>query len=588
MPNTPRVDFKFENNNVQSSVPLLGVSHVVARTTKGPVNDPSTIISSFSQFQSMFGEEIVPDGSISNIQVALNKGSKVRVSRVINKGAGYGWAGSDAGAKEEPSEANLTLTFSDPNKDTTQEEDKVYNLVIRSKNKGEAIVDVKSGEFILDFSSYTSATTQVSLTQKTKDGVVLNKQTMITFFAGDEKTKPNVSIDTFQNFINNLPNIVLLPLKTSGYVSLDQMVSEMRKYSNWVLTVNVGGTPLKDNNVELVMYQGDLGAGSDVEGWKEAFDALQDYNEAYQTILSHIHQHLAKDEDDGIKGGIPSDAIAVYSYAADFMVNKFESVLYVEIPKNVTQDSTDAPEVALVNALKEVVPTIGYGKNIAYFGGGIKYYDNYGTLQNCDVLGTVIGLGDTSASKNGPWYSFSGMNRGVVADALGPVMPNLGAPSKIDALQAIAEWYMNLFVIKDTSNQGKRTMLWHGFTSNPVNDSEKFLTITRLNLYLKKNIRPIVESYIEEPNTWDTWESIYYRVKPILDNLVANKAMASYEWLGDQFATSYNDLQVNTEAEVRQGKYKAKLKYTDIVTMQEITINVIINSASQEVSISEE
>lgn len=37
MPNTPRVQFNFENNNVQNSTPLLGVSHVVARTTKGPL-----------------------------------------------------------------------------------------------------------------------------------------------------------------------------------------------------------------------------------------------------------------------------------------------------------------------------------------------------------------------------------------------------------------------------------------------------------------------------------------------------------------------------------------------------------------------
>ena len=40
MPNTPRVEFNFQNNNVQQSVPLLGVSHVMARTTKGPFNQP--------------------------------------------------------------------------------------------------------------------------------------------------------------------------------------------------------------------------------------------------------------------------------------------------------------------------------------------------------------------------------------------------------------------------------------------------------------------------------------------------------------------------------------------------------------------
>lgn len=43
MPNTPRVQFNFENNNVQNSTPLLGVSHVVARTTKGPFNSPDKV-----------------------------------------------------------------------------------------------------------------------------------------------------------------------------------------------------------------------------------------------------------------------------------------------------------------------------------------------------------------------------------------------------------------------------------------------------------------------------------------------------------------------------------------------------------------
>ena len=40
MPQTPRVRFNFKNLNVQSSVPLLGVINVVARTTKGPFEDP--------------------------------------------------------------------------------------------------------------------------------------------------------------------------------------------------------------------------------------------------------------------------------------------------------------------------------------------------------------------------------------------------------------------------------------------------------------------------------------------------------------------------------------------------------------------
>ncbi len=86
MPNTPQVNFNFYNNNVQNSTPLLGVSYVLARTTKGPFNDPSQLIRSYSQFQRIFGNEIVPDGSVSNIKKALELGSILRVSRVAGAG----------------------------------------------------------------------------------------------------------------------------------------------------------------------------------------------------------------------------------------------------------------------------------------------------------------------------------------------------------------------------------------------------------------------------------------------------------------------------------------------------------------------
>lgn len=90
MPQTPRVRFNFKNLNVQSSVPLLGVINVVARTTKGPFEDPKDLIATPSQFTRIFGSEIVPDGSVSNIMKALEMGAKVRVSRVAGAGATYG------------------------------------------------------------------------------------------------------------------------------------------------------------------------------------------------------------------------------------------------------------------------------------------------------------------------------------------------------------------------------------------------------------------------------------------------------------------------------------------------------------------
>ena len=66
--------------------------------------------------------------------------------------------------------------------------------------------------------------------------------------------------------------------------------------------------------------------------------------------------------------------------------------------------------------------------------------------------------------------------------------------------------------------------------------------------------------------------------------------MTSYTWLGDQDAQSYADMQVNTEAEVRQGKYHCQLIYKEVVPLQEIINDIIIDMAidknSGEISIS--
>ena len=99
MPTSPHVDFKFKNNNVLQTTPMLGVSCVLARTTKGPYDDPSEIISTFSQFQRIYGSEIVPDGSVSNIEKALTGGSKLRVIRVLGKGATQGTVAATAASK---------------------------------------------------------------------------------------------------------------------------------------------------------------------------------------------------------------------------------------------------------------------------------------------------------------------------------------------------------------------------------------------------------------------------------------------------------------------------------------------------------
>lgn len=620
MPQTPRVRFNFKNLNVQSSVPLLGVINMVARTTKGPLEDPSDLISSPSQFTRIFGSEIVPDGSVSNIMKALEMGAKVRVSRVAGSGATYGWAKPMSVTPAELSapsvsvldgSAIISIVISDP---SGAENSLTMNMAIRTREAGSPVLDNTGVNLNRPFYLKLNVSKEPSLRASIIQYGARDEETQIPtydsilnetlFFSAvsanttDGVTTPSINVDTLQNFLDNAPNITFEAIQgnnadgqgtmknlATGIQTMEDIVSILRQFSNWNSMIMVGkitsGTvstdEVSDTNVYMECSEGSAGTKPTADEWISAYKASKSYYEAYSVILSHIHQHL-------------DDYTKVYIAVANDVHNTFENILYVEVPKYAAGTRTPSTVDETFTALKTMVQTIGPKKEVAYFGGGIKYYNENGSLQKCDVLGSVAGLDAICASTYGPWYSFSGMNRGVIASALGPVMKNLGGPADIDTLNEFAQWYMNLFVIKNTRTQGQRTMLWNGFTSNPVDNSEKFISIVRLNLYLKKNLRPILESYIEEPNTFETWKRIYYEAKDLLDDLQNRKAITTYTWLGDQDAQSYEDLQVNNEADVRQGKYKAQLKYKEIVPMQDIEMDVIIdvsvNKSTGEISIS--
>ena len=592
MPTTPQVNFNFVNENVQVSTPMLGVSHVLARTTRGKFNSPDIVISSWPQFQRIYGEEIVPDGTVSNIKKALELGSKLRISRVSGNPdeVAYGYAKPLSGS-DDGSVVNLVLSLIDP-------QDKAIkfkvNLKIRTLEQGSPVLDTVGDnldrDFYLRLKKSSGPTNKIYLIQsRSKDfsaSDILDSRLLFSAanYSAEGDNIPFVDPDTLNSFISSVPHIALelvsvvdattdQPVANYNTSGMDGVVSLLKTYSNWYATLSVDSSQIT-STIDLVINEGSNGGASTLNSWKNAYDAIKGYNDAYQLICSHVHQHLS-----------PTDAISALKYVSEEVNKYFDQVHYVEVPKYNADNEVMTPE-EIVDWLETNVPVIGYHKTTAYFGGGIKYYNENGSLQNCDVLGTVLGLGDSSATTSGPWYSFAGMNRGVVISAQGPVMANLGGSSHVETLQSLADWYMNLFVVKDTRTQGKRTMLWHSFTSNPTNNSEKFLSIVRLNLYLKKNLLPILESYLEEPNIWDTWVKIYYEAKDILDDLVTRNAISEYTWSGDQFATSYSDLTVNNEADVRQGKYRIKLRYKDIVPMQEVYMDLIIDSASKDISVS--
>ena len=552
MPSTPKIDFNFINNNVEVSTPQKGVSTVLARTTKGPVLDPSVLITSVTQFKREFGEELVPNGSKSNIEAALERGSKLRIIRVVGPGSTNGQVNTGKPC--------FTITV----------DNKVVGVKLTTRRAGEAIGTDKT--FSVKFAVVNNT---LGYEVVNAGGQPIISGPVFTFKTQDANNNTSVDYLALASWIQNNPyfKVAMVDLDTSGEettpVSIEAFLNKLAKIDGTSTAISV--------DIKAATAAGTIGEVETSKPtsaqWIAALEYIKDYTDSYNVILSHLDQYLGN-----------SEAVKVYIALRTILdeINEFRG--FIEIPWYDSDGVTVRTLDSIVQLAQQLQTAIGHSKWVSYFAGGLKYSNSFGLQQNSDVLGTVLGLADTSATGYGYNYSFAGVNRGVVPDAGGPVVPNFGSPARFKDLETLANNYVNIFVVKDTPSFGKRTLLWHNFTSQVKNDSFRFIGNTGLILNIKKTLRTILESYIEEPNIWNTWSDIYAVVKPIIGNWVDSHAITEPKWIGDQDASSGKDLKVNTEEEVRQGKYHVVFTFKDVVSMQQVTVDVVLEKASKSIT----
>ena len=645
MPNSPKVSFNLINNNIEVTKPLNGVSCMLARTTSGPAGLGSTVINSVTKFRSIYGSEIVPDGTPSNIEKALKNGSKLRIIRVTANDLYTSWlsyiaskSGSYADQNDgSPIAFKLCLSGSELGYSKSGVSDLLadggstkFNFMFTQKSNTQDFLEyaIIQGQLSVESDGILYLTTKG--TTNTGDVKVLEKIAVMNIYINGDVLV--FDTDVLRDFINTCKywdiwctggsyqvivssevtwesaidcaalfgsmaatpmgaqhinwfaqNITGLPAVASGGGSAAQKL-KMTLYQGATSTT-VAGDGLWTSSTAIVpmatkgsyslwtLYyvNGSSGSTPAKADWIAAANYVKDLTDVYVVIASHLHQHLSAD----------ADVTAVHKAIAEIADEYEEFQYYIEVPctESDTKDS-------LITKVQSLMGAIGRSKYVSYYTGGIKYYDVSGLLVNSECIGTVVGLADNCASNYGPYRSFAGMNRGVIADGNGPVIQNYGAPSRYDDLNEMAQACLNVIVLKQTRTAGLATVLWHSFTSQKRQDSFRFNHAVRLALYIKKQVRPILESYIEEPNMWTSWKRIYLEAKPIMDGLVTDEAITEYTWDGDQDATSWDELTVNNEADARTGKYKLNIKVKDVATMQDIQVNLIYDQASNTVSAS--
>lgn len=305
--------------------------------------------------------------------------------------------------------------------------------------------------------------------------------------------------------------------------------------TNVITAANVKGGP--DNND----YIGDAaGTGFNI------FDGYNDFN-----IIACLDNYVA----------------AVHIGGASYTNNRQDCVYFAHLDNSHNTAALLQTERALITTDT---------KYLYICAGGLEIIDPF-TPSTGSVVPTieiaeiadVCGIAARSEAEFGEWISFAGVRRGLFFNAL-DVVNNFGNDTTL--MDSLAQRQINMAV-----NRDGRMFLSGNFSGQLASSRKSFMNVVKLNIFIKKSLRPLLELYLEEPNDFPTFKDIFNAADPFLEGLASRdlRALLDYAWRGDQDAVDDAQLSINTRADLDQGKYKVELYIKEIVSLQTFTIDII-------------
>lgn len=608
MSRAARVKFSTEDFTQQVKSPNDGISFVLGRSVRGPFADPSDIINSWPSFVEIYGGLTdVSDAPLLARRI-LEKGGSIRFSRVGHYTDPTDAATLDAvKASVSPSilfeiddpflidnEIDITLNGEDISIPFNTDSNTTYadlaaalqaldSVKVASvvSNGGDAtdMYVVPAKGVTLDMSSVTitggasqptdSQTDVTSIVDESTGNILFD---LVLKNEGEDGNNFTVEIgepsngdsvyfkititNSAESIIETYDNLTIDENTTGGQATFLSDIIDGSSYMDVVYK------DLSNYNTQLVprigTYLTFIGGSDGTDpvsadyigdaSQRNGFHAFDDYDEAFEMAA------------------LDNDSDAVNVGGAAYATNRADLQYFVHLPISLKTKAAILAKKA----------SLGINTKYAYVvSGGIKIFDPI-TGQKVDKseIGDVIALASKAAQEFGPWYSFAGLNRGLLTNGVIGVVNNFGTPATYNDLNDLANRQINMVVTKNGES-----VLWGNHSAQLANNIQSFNNVVRLVIFLKKALKPTLETFLEEPNDIPTWRRMYYTVKPLLDSLLNSRAFYNYEWLGDQDASSMDNLLINNSSDVSDGKYKINLVISPISAINEIEVAIILTKA---------
>ena len=565
--NTPVAKFNVSDYTQVASTPGGMVVYVSGVTRRGPVNDPSQIIDTYEKFRRIFGDEaseslfseLDPQASkfTTFVKRMLRYGARLRINRVVHTAIEGEAATASAKApytkdvylnfykkvKGEDAEGNekvekelermakaFTATIKYPGAD--------YNgihLVIKPASNGNKkafdmdIVWPANPDYSESYQNIAYPNPSLSASEQTYLDSVSKLSQLVDFEYVDIK-------DAFA------------PDEDGNEFEPDWDNAQIEIMANLTQKLFIKDSPFSGGS------NGGAVTKSDFLKATQAFDQYQD-----GPVLLAVP---------GIYDVDIQNAFASYAVSRQDMV--YMGSLHIT--------STDQ----INNAIEDRNLIAGDTPYVVITCGGIKILDPNTNKKICiSEIADVIGLIVTTYNNRGAWFDPASRQSASILDAIG-VEFNFGTPALSKSLNDLANHGINPVISDNGILEWKSS-----YTCQLTDSAMSFLSVVMLTLYMRATMLPVLKSHLKEPCDIVTFKAMYRQFKTFLDNLAntQNRALWKYEYMGDQDASSLDDLTVNRKEDVQIGKYKAFLKVWVIVPLVDATLNMMLVMGDGEVGI---
>ena len=497
MPNTPNVSMKTSDQTTSVSPVTGGLNWVAVQTKWGEYFKPRDV-SSWPEFQKLFGGLDVSLPDTLQCKLALEGGSRLKVCKVGNKTAGELTAVKATQVEKVKNADNVELFG--------------FEIKIPGKAYNDVIVSVKSAS----------------------NGDTNSFDIIVGFYPTGEqsqvKSYPNLSItaDTLTTFLSSLAQDTFIK---PVYKELD--VDDIATYIPTTTTVTFSG--------------GTNGTAVSNTDYVEALNLFDEFSGKMALVA------------------IPSQSSNQVNLGILNYVSKRQDIHGV-----VWLGDSDDPET-----LKTARTTLGADTRFLYMIGGseVDYnpFPNPTTefIEYSPVAGVLAAAAKVWAKK--PYQSFAGITKGK--RIVYGVKNNYGSPAKADILNDLNNMQINMLI-----NEDGITYIEGNFTSQKNLSQLSYISISNMDLHIKDSVRPIYKKGLEEPLSFKLVRAFFDAVNPFLKDLRDNKeALYSFVYNGDQGVNKVEDLVVNNPDDFGMGKYKVKLGFKAVPSLQEVEIEIILS-----------